>query len=110
VLGGVNGLKAFQNVVKGVVARVFPRLHGQALMAHILQGHHLGADFLLGKLAARNLAVLRMIGAVQATVHAVVGKIQGREQHHPIAVVGLLDIASELTYLGVHRIIVARHG
>ena len=102
VLGAVDGLEALQDVAQGVVGRVLPRLDGQPLVAHVLQGDNLGADLLLGELAARNVAVLRVIGAVQASIHAVVGKVQRREQHDAVAVVGLLDVAGELTDLGVH--------
>ena len=102
VLGAVDGLKTLQNVVKRVVDRIFPRLDGQALVAHVLQGDDLGADLFLRELATRDVAVLRVVGAVQAPVHAVVRKVQRREQHDTVAVVGLLDVAGQPADLGVH--------
>ena len=107
VLRGVDGLKAFKNVVERVMGRILPRLDGQPLVTHVLQGDHLSANLLLRELAARNVAVGRMVGAVKAPVHAIVGKVQRREQHNAVAVIGLLDVAGELADLGVHLRILA---
>ena len=107
VLGAVDGLEAFQDVAQGVVGRILSCLDGQAFVAHVLQGDNLGANLLLRELAARNVAVLRVVGAVKTPVHAVVGKIERREQHNAVAVIGLLDVAGELADLGVHLRILA---
>ena len=87
--------------------RIFPCLDGQALVAHVLQGDDLGADLLLRELATRDVAVLRVVGAVQAPVHAVVRKVQRSKQHDAVAVVGLLDVAGEPADFGVHLRILA---
>ncbi len=96
VLDGVDGFHALQDVLDGIALGVFARLDGKALVPHVLQGYHLCTDFLLRELLARNGAVLRVVWAVQATVHAIVRKVQGREQHDAVAVIGQLDLTRQL--------------
>ncbi len=50
MLDGVDGLDAFQNILDGVVDRIFTGLESQTLVAHILQSDDLPLDFLLGQL------------------------------------------------------------
>ena len=92
MLDAVDGLDAFQNILDGVVDGVFAGLKGQALMPHVLQGDDFGPDFLLGKLFPRDVLVLVMVGAVDAAVHAVVGKIEGREEDDAVAVKVFFDL------------------
>ena len=91
---------------------VFARLDGQALVSHVLQRHHFGANLVLGKLAARDGAVLGVIWAIQAAVHAIVGKVERREQHDAVAVVGQLYLARQALYLLVYPRVLAgqQHG
>ena len=107
VLDGIDGVHRLQDVLDGVVLRVLARLDGQALVAHVLQRDDLGANLVLRELAARNLAVLGVIGAVQAAVHAVVRQVQRREKHDAVAVIGLLDVVRKLLDGGVHPRILA---
>ena len=52
--------------------RVFARLQRQALVPHILQRDDLAADLVLRELLAMDVLVLRMVGTVDAAVHAIV--------------------------------------
>ena len=78
--------------------RVFPRLDGQPLVAHSLQGNDLGADFLLGQLLPGDGLVLPVIGAVGAAVDAVVGKVKWCEEHDAVAIESLLDFLGNLIH------------
>ena len=92
MLDAVDGLDAFQNVLDGVVDGVLAGLQGQALVAHVLQGDDFGPDFLLGEFFPRDVLVLMMVGAVDAAVHAVVGKVEGREEDDAVAVEVFFDL------------------
>ena len=96
MLDGIDGVHRFQNILDGVVLRVFAGLNRQAFMAHVLQRDNLGANLVLGELSARNLTILRVVGAIQAPVHAVIRQIQRSEQHDAIAIICLLNVMREL--------------
>ena len=98
VVHAVDGVDALEDVLDGVVHRVLAGLDGQALVAHVLQRDHLGADLVLGQLAAGDVPVLHVIGTVHATVHAVVGQVQRREDHDAVAVEGQLDLLGDLVH------------
>lgn len=79
----------------GFFVGVFARFDGQSLVAHVLQSRYLAADFVLRQLAARDGAVLGVIGAVDAAVHAVVRKVERGEHHDAVAVEAPLELACE---------------
>ena len=95
VLDAVNRLNGFQDVLNRVVYRIFARFQSQALVSHILQGNYLLPDFLLRELLPGDVLVLYMIGAIHATVDAVVGQVQRCEHHNPVAVELLLDFTGQ---------------
>ena len=105
MVDGVDGLDAVEDVFDGIVHRVLARFDGQALVAHVLQGDHLGADLLLGQLLPGDVLVFQMVGTVEAAVDAVIGEIQRRENHDAVAVVGHLDFFRDL----VHPLDLLRH-
>ena len=78
------------------MGRILSCLDGQAFVAHVLQGDNLGANLLLRELAARNVAVLRVVGAVKTPVHAVVGKVQRRKHNNAVAIKLVLDLVCKL--------------
>ena len=92
---GIDRVNGFQNVFKRIVHRVLAGLQREPLVAHVLQGNDLGADLILRELLAGNVAVLRMIGAIQAAVDAVVGEIERRKEHNAVAVKILLDLLGQ---------------
>ena len=103
----VNGVDGFQHVLDGAVNRVLAGLQGQALVPHILEGHHLTANLLLGQLFSGYVFVLGVVGTVNAAVDAVVGQIQGREHHDSVAVEILLDLLGQGVYLLVFLLQIA---
>ena len=76
VLNVINGVNGFQNVFNGVVQGVFSSLQSQPFVSHILQRNDFSFDFLLRQFFSADMLVFRMIRAVNAAVHAVVGKIK----------------------------------
>ncbi len=64
-------------------------------MSHILQGDGFSADFILGQLFAGNVLVLHMVGAVDAAVDTVIGKIQGCKKDDALAVDLILDFPGQ---------------
>ena len=92
---GIDGLHRLKDVLDGVVPGILPRFNGQPLVAHVLQGHHLRANLLLSQLAPRNLAVLGVIGAIQAAVDTVIGQVERGKQHNPVSVIGLLNLPGQ---------------
>lgn len=98
-LGGIDGLYRLQDVFDRIAYRVLPCLHGQPLVAHVLEGTDFRRDLFLRKLLARDLAVLPMVRAVHATVYAIVRKVKRSEQHDAVAIQGLLDLLSQLEHL-----------
>ena len=92
MLDAVDGLDAFQNVLDGIVDGVFAGLQGQALMSHVLQGDDFGPDFLLGELFPRDVLVFEVVGAVDAAVHAIVGKVKRCEEDDAVAVKVFFDL------------------
>ena len=101
-LGGIDRLYGLENVFKRIVDRVLPRLDGQPLVSHVLQGTDLGSDLLLAELPARNRAVLAMVRAVDTAIDAVIGKVQGCEEHYPVTIKCLLDFPGQREKTLVH--------
>lgn len=99
VLHAVNGLQTFQDVLDGVVHGVLAGFDGQALVAHILKCDDLLPDLVLRQLFPGDVLVLEVIGTVDAPVHAVVGQIQGREDHDAVAIEGQLDLFGQAIHL-----------
>ena len=102
VLDGIDGVDALEDVLDGVVHRVFAGFDGQPLVAHVLQGDDFVSHFLLRQLLARYVAVLPVVGAVDAAVDAVVGQIQRREHDDAVAVELLLDLPGQRGDLRLH--------
>ena len=96
MLNAVNGLDAVENVLDGIIHRVFAGFNGKALMTHVLQRNDFLCDLLLRQLAARDVMVLAVIRAVDAAVHAVVGKVQRREHDNAVAIKLVLDLVCKL--------------
>ena len=92
-------MDAVEDVCDGVVDGVLARLDRQALMPHVLQCDDLGAHLVLRELFAGDVLVFEVIGAVDAAVDAVVGKIQRCEHHDAVAVERQLDLVGELVHL-----------
>ena len=99
VLHAVNGFQTFQDVLDGVVHGVLTGFDGQALVAHILKRDDLLPDLVLRQLFPGDVLVLEVIGTVDAPVHAVVGQIQGREDHDAVAIEGQLDLFGQAIHL-----------
>ena len=70
------------------------------LLEHAVLVHRRSGD-------VHDLAVLGVIGAVQAAVHAVVRQVQRREKHDAVAVICLLDVVRKLLDGLVHPRILA---
>lgn len=68
----------------------------QTFMSHVLQGNYFLPDFFLREFLAGNRLVLGMIGAVGATVHAMVRQIKRSEHHDAVAVKLLFDFFGEM--------------
>ena len=98
VVDGVDGVDALQQVLHGVVHRVLAGLQGQTLVAHVLEGHHLPDNLLLGELFPGNVLVLAVVGAVFAAVDAVVGQVQGGKHDDTVAVELLLDAPRQVVH------------
>ena len=92
MLDAVDGPDALQNILDGVVHRVLPCLQGKTLVPHILERDHLPADFLLGQFLSGDVLVLRVVGAVNAAVYAVVGQVKGGEHNNAVAVKVLFNL------------------
>ena len=107
VLDAVNGPDALQDVFDGVFYRMLPGFDGQPFVAHVLQRDDLRPDLLLGQLLSRDVLILTVIRTVDASVHAVIGQIQGREHDDPVAVKMLLDLFAQIKDLLYDRGILA---
>ena len=92
MLDAVNGLDALEDVLYWVVDGVFAGLQGEALMSHVLQSGDFLYDLFLGEFFPRDVLVLEVVRAVNAAVHAVVGKIKGSEQDDAVAVEIFFDL------------------
>ena len=99
MLDGVDGVDAVQHVLDGAVHRVLAGLDGQALVAHVLQGDDLFLHLFLGQLLPGDVLVLHVIGTVQAPVDAVVGEVQGGEDHNAVAVEVLFNLLGQSVQL-----------
>ena len=91
VFDAINRLDALQHIFYRVIHRIFPGFQRQPLMPHILEGDDFPRDLFLRQLFARNVLVSLVIRAVNATVDAVIGEIQRRKHHDPVAVKLLFD-------------------
>ena len=67
-------------------------------MSHVLQRHHLAAYSLHGEFSAWDRAVLGVVRAVCASVHAVVGQVQRGKHYDALAVDLLLELTSKGEY------------
>ena len=101
MLDAVDGLDALEDVLYWVVDGVFAGLQGEALVSHVLQSGDFLYDFFLGEFFPRDVLVLEVVRAVNAAVHAVVGKIKGSEQDDAVAVEILFDLLRQGVDLGV---------
>ena len=95
VFDAVDRLDAFEYIFYRVVERVFAGLDRQSLVAHILQRDHFLPDVLLAEFLSRDVLVLAVVRTVNASVDAVVGKVQRREHHDPVAVEMLFYLFAE---------------
>ena len=95
VLDGIYRLDAFEHIFERIVHGVFSRLQREALVPHILQRDDLAADLVLRELPAMDMLVLRMVGTVDAAVHAIIRQIERCKEHDALAVKLLLDLLGE---------------
>ena len=96
VMDAVNGADGLQDIVDRVVSRVLSGFQGKAFMPHVLQGDNLAAYLLLREFLAGNGTVLGMIRAIDATVHAIVGKIKRGKHHDAVTIEFLFDFACQM--------------
>ena len=99
VLYAVDGTDALKDILNGVLQRMFTCLKGEALVSHILQGNHLGTDFVLGQFLATYALVLCVIRAIDTAIDAVVGEIQRREHNYAVAIEAVLYLICQGIYL-----------
>ena len=111
-LGVIDGVDRLQDVFEGVHNGVLASLEGNALVAHLDQRLYLGTDFVLREFLARNGLVLGMVGAIDATVDAVVGQIQRGKHHDAVAVETTLHVLGQLlvAFNQVGLVAVEQHG
>ena len=98
MLDRVDGLDTFEDIVNGIVHRIFAGFDREALVAHVLKGDNFLGDFFLGELLSRNMSVLSVIRTVDAAVDTVVGQIQRREHNDTVAVEILLDLFRQIIH------------
>ena len=87
VLNTVNRPDTFQNIFYRIIDRILAGLNRQTFVPHVLKRNHFPRHFFLRQLAARNMFVLGMIRTINAAVDAVIGQIQRRKHHNPVAVI-----------------------
>ena len=87
VLNAVNRPDTFQNIFNRIIDRILAGLNRQTFVPHVLKRNHFPRHFFLRQLAARNMLVLGMIRTINAAVDAVIGQIQRRKHHNPVAVI-----------------------
>ena len=92
VFDGINGFDTFQHIFDGIVHGIFSRFQCKAFMPHILQCDDFRANLILRQFFAGDMFILKMVGAVQTAVDAIIGKIQRREHHDAVAVNVLFDL------------------
>ncbi len=68
----VDGVDRLKDIFDRIHGRVLTGFKGESLVAHILKGYYLTAYLLLSKFAAGNDAVGAVVGAVDASIHAIV--------------------------------------
>ena len=98
MLDGIDRVDAVEYVLDGIVDGVLARFDGKALVPHILKGYDLLANLVLGELFPCDMLVFEVIRAVNAAVHAVIGKIERSEYDDPVAVKGELDLLRDLEH------------
>ena len=103
----VNGLYRLENVFNRIHLRIFAGFDGKTLVTHILKGGNFLFYLLLCKLLSRNVLVFKMIRTVNASVHTVVGKIEGSEHYYAVSVEILFYLTGKIEYLAVHLFIFA---
>jgi len=65
-------------------------------MPHVLQGDNLAAYLLLREFLAGDGTVLGMIRAIDATVHAIVGKVKRGKHHNAVAIEFPFDFTCQM--------------
>ncbi len=103
MVNAVDRLDGLEHIFDRAFNRMLAGFQGEALVAHVLQGDHLFADFFLREFLAGYALVLRVIRAVHAAVDAVVGQIERGEHHDAVAVEAPLDVLGQFKDL-VHEI------
>ncbi|MPM41931.1 hypothetical protein SDC9_88591 [bioreactor metagenome] len=99
VLDRIDGLDAVKHIFDRIHGRMFAGFQRQAFVAHILKRNGFALDFGRSQLFARDVLVAHVIGAVNTAVDAVVGEVERREHHDPVAVELFLDRPGQ----GEHR-------
>ena len=91
----------------GVVARVLAEHDDEAFVPLILHGGDLLANLIHAERTAYHVFVLALKAAVGTVVHAQVAEVERREQHNPVAVHTLFQIARGredlLAHFGIAR-------
>ena len=93
---GIDGVYRLQDIFKWIHHRVLSGFEGETLMAHVLEGYDLAANLVLGELTAGDGLVFEMIGAVDASVHTVVGEIERSKHYDTVAIEPLLYATGKL--------------
>ena len=83
------------NMGAGYIA-ILSGFQGKAFMPHVLQGDNLAAYLLLREFLAGNGTVLGMIRAIDATVHAIVGKVKRGKHHNAVAIEFPFDFTCQM--------------
>ena len=93
--GVIDGLDTVEDVVDVTFFVVFSGLQGNALVAEPDDGLSLGADLVLGQLAAVEF-IAALITAIAAFVDTMVTDIKRRKNDDALAVDGFLDLAGDV--------------
>ena len=99
MLDTVNRINTFQNILDGVVDGIFSCFNGKPFVSHVLQCDHFLTHLFLCQLFPRYVLILQMVRAVQTTVDAVIGQIQGRKHYNAVPVKCQLDLLRDPVHL-----------
>ena len=86
----VDGVDRFEDVFDRIVFGVLARFEQKTFMPQVLQRDHFTANFVLRELLADDVFVFGVVRAVNATVDAMIGEVEGRKEHDTLAVDVLL--------------------
>ena len=86
----VDGVDRLEDVFDRIVFGVLARFEQKTFMPHVLQRDHFTTNFVLRELLADDVFVFCVVRAVDATIHAVIGEVEGRKEHDTLAVDVLL--------------------